>query len=211
MMRNLFEIHKSNVVGLPKNYRTILNACNKQVDSLFEITTWNKCLPPEYFGTISTRGDTLRPMQGAFYPIIQKLNEILLISSPNHFASQFEKLQRDSTTRIFGEFKSGECFKMLDNKIKSLHGLNAVPLCFAISLDETTMNTTRSRSETPVTIMIYNLSGDVDQTYFKCELLGYAPTNLSENVSELVEILKRKGVSTAKQRKKYYSAHKFSC
>ena len=101
-------------------------------------------------------------MQGGFYPIIHKLNEILLVSSPNHFASKFEKSQRDATTRVFGDFKSAECFKMLDHKIKALHGANAVPLCFAISLDETTMNTTRSRSETPVTIKIYNLSGDVD-------------------------------------------------
>jgi hypothetical protein len=56
MLKHLFKIHKSNVVGLPNNYRTILTACNKQVDSLFEIITWNKCLPAEFFGTISTRG-----------------------------------------------------------------------------------------------------------------------------------------------------------
>jgi hypothetical protein len=202
MLKHLFKIHKSNVVGLPNNYRTILTACNKKVDSLFEIITWKKCLPAEYFGTISTRGDHLRPMQGAFYPILQKLNEILLVSSPHHFASKFEKLQRDATTRVFGDFKSAECFKMLDHKIKELHGQSAVPLCFAISLDETTMNTTRSRSETPVTIMIYNLSGDVDRTSFKCEILGYAPTEFQENVTELLETLRRKGVKTAKQRKK---------
>jgi hypothetical protein len=100
---------------------------------------------------------------------------------------------------------------MLDAKIKSLHGHNAVPLCFAISLDETTMNTTRSRSEVPVTIMIYNLSGDVERTSFKCELLGYAPKDLHENINELAEVLKRNGITSAKQRNFFYNAHVFKC
>ena len=192
----------SSTMGLPNNFRTILKACNKNVDSFFEIITWNKSLPSEYFGTLSTRGDPLREVQGAFYPIIQRISEILLVSNPDHFASKFEMLKRHNSIRVFGDFKSGECFRMLDEKVKSLHGLNAVPLCFAISLDETTMNTTRSRAEIPVTIMIYNLSGDVDRTSFKCEILGYAPKDLNENINELVELLKRNNVVSIKQRKK---------
>jgi hypothetical protein len=201
MMKELFQLQKCNVVGLPNNYRTITKACNKNVDTLFEIILWKKSLPKEYFGTTSTRGDNLKTVQGAFYPIIQRLNEILLLSSPKHFASEFEMLQRNST-RVFGDFKSAECFRMLDGQIKSLHGSNAVPLCFAISLDETTMNTTRSRSEMPVTIMIYNLSGDVDRTSFKCELLGYEQKDLGEKTTELVSILKRNVIVCANQRKK---------
>ena len=142
----------------------------------------------------------MQQVHGAFYPIIQKLNEILLVSNPKHFASEFELLTRNDV-RVFGDIQSGECFKLLDAKIKSLHGTNAVPLCFAISLDETTMNTTRSRSEIPVTIMIYNLSGDADWTFFKCELLGYAPKDLHENMTELVHVLKNQGIDTGKKRK----------
>ena len=116
MMRDLFQLQKLNVVGLPKQYRTITKACNKHVDTLFEIILWNKSLPAEYFGTLSTRGDPLKSVKGAYYPIIQRLNEILLVSSPKHFASEFEMLQRNST-RVFGDFKSAECFRMLDEII----------------------------------------------------------------------------------------------
>ncbi len=201
MMKDLFKINQFRSVGFPTNYRTITNACNKKVDSLFEIVEWNKSLPEEFFGTLSIRGDNLKQVRGAFYPIIDRIKEILLVSSSKHFASEFEMLQRNST-RVFDEFKSGECFRMLDEKIKFLHSQNSVPICFAISLDETTMNTTRSRPEIPVTIMIYNLSGDVDRTSFKCEILGYAPTNCGENMNELVAILKRNGIVSATQRKK---------
>ena len=210
MMKELFKFNNVNGVGLPSNYRTIVKACNQHVDSLFQIITWNKSLPADFFGLLSTRNDPLKQVQGAFYPIIQRINEILLVSNPSYFASKFIMLKRNSI-RVFGDFQSGECFKMLDAKIKSLHGHNAVPLCFAISLDETTMNTTRSRSEVPVTIMIYNLSGDVERTSFKCELLGYAPKDLHENINELVEVLKRNGITSAKQRNFFYNAHVFKC
>jgi hypothetical protein len=80
MMKDLFQINQSKMVGLSTNYRTITNACNKNVDSLFEIVEWNKSLTEEFFGTLSIRGDNLKQVRGAFYPIIDRIKEILLVA-----------------------------------------------------------------------------------------------------------------------------------
>jgi hypothetical protein len=109
-MKELFKFNNVNGVGLPSNYRTIVKACNQHVDSLFQIITWNKSLPADFFGLLSTRNDPLKQVQGAFYPIIQRINEILLVSNPNYFSSKFIMLKRNSI-RVFGDFQSGEYFK----------------------------------------------------------------------------------------------------
>ena len=74
MMKELFKFNNVNGVGLPSNYRTIVKACNQHVDSLFQIITWNKSLPADFFGLLSTRNDPLKQVQGAFYRIIQRIN-----------------------------------------------------------------------------------------------------------------------------------------
>ena len=70
--------------------------------------------------------------------------------------------------------------------------IDSVPLCIAVSLDKTTLNSSRSRSATPVTVMIYNLSGDTERKSFGCELAGYDP-DLPESKHRLDAVLFEQG------------------
>ena len=67
-----------------------------------------------------------------------------------------------------------------------------MPLCIAVSLDKTTLNSSRSRTATPVTVMIYNLSGDSEKKSFGCEFAGYVP-DLPESKHRLDAVLSEQG------------------
>jgi hypothetical protein len=195
-----------NLWQFPKNYVTIYLA-NDKINA--KVRTLNKVelpLPVEYFGNNNLDGITLlRPFVGVHFNILERIAETLLYCDPSHFRTAYEQLTNRDGDRVYSNFESGECFSKLCKYTKEKYGELVVPICLGIGLDATQINSNKSRSATPVSFVIYNLAGDSDRSSFRCEFVGYAPTDFPESVKELKQILEGRGCRAEAKRSKIIS------
>ena len=186
--------------NLPINFKTISEAVDKlNVRTLNEVEI---ALPEKYFGLKNIRGDPLRPFHGAHFNILERIAEVLLFCNPDHFRSEFLELKNVIGDRVFSNFESGECFSKLCVHTKQQYGASAIPICIGIGLDATQVNSGKSISATPVSFCVFNLAGDSERSSFKCEFLGYAPTDFPESTKELRALLKNQGCKAAAKQDK---------
>ena len=158
-------------VSLP-TYISIHNAMTKEKN--VGLTEFIEHFPQDYFGVDSG----LKPFKGVHFNILERIAEVCYFADPAFFCTKYVHLTDEFGERVIGDFSSSECFRLLCEQVKLDPTLpvGSVPLCIAISLDETTCNSSMSRSETPLTFMIYNQSGDTLRGAFGCEFGGYAPS-----------------------------------
>jgi hypothetical protein len=165
-------------------------------------------LSAEYFGSTNLGGRILRPFVGVHFNILERIAEVLLFSDPSHFSSAFQPLKDRDGHRVYSNFESGDCFSKLCKYTSEKYGQSVVPLCIGIGLDATQINSNKSRSATPVSFVIYNLAGDSERSSFRCEFVGYAPTDYPESVQELKQILTSRGCKAEVKRNKIISIAK---
>ena len=130
---------------------------------------------------------------GVHFNILERIAEVLLFCDPSHFRSKYEPLTNSYDGRVYSNFESGNCFSKLCQYTSERYGKSVVPICIGIGLDATQVNSNKSRSATPVSFVIYNLAGDSERSSFRCEFVGYAPTDYPESVRELKQILSTNG------------------
>ena len=162
-------------------------------------------LPVDYFGNTNLRGKALRPFVGVHFNILERIAETLLYCDPSHFRTVYEQLENRDGDRVYSNFESSECFSKLCGYTKEKYGNMVVPICLGIGLDATQINSNKSRSATPVSFVIYNLAGDSERSSFRCEFVGYAPTDYPESVRELKQILNDRGCHAEAKRNKIIS------
>ena len=163
-----------NRLTLP-SYDAIHEAMTKSIHkNSIGLKVFEQQFSTDYFGHLPC----LKPFKGVHLDILDRIAEVLYFADPKFFFSEYTEQRNSSRERVIGYFASAEYFRLLCKHVQDDKNLpkNTVPLCIAISLDKTTMNSSRSRSETPVTFWIYNLSGDTERKSFKCEFIGYAPS-----------------------------------
>ena len=146
-----------------------------------------------FFGKTNLGGRTLRPFYGVHFNILDRIAEVLLFCDPSHFRCAFQPLTDCDGHRTYSNFESGVSFAKLCAYTSQKYGESVVPICIGIGLDATQINSSKSRSATPVSFVIYNLAGDSERSSFRCEFVGYAPTDYPESVGELKQILKNRG------------------
>ena len=188
LFHNLFAIAGlTTPISLPA-YVSIHAAMTKEKS--FGLEEFVQPFPVEYFGL----NDGLKPFKGVHFNILKLIAEVLYFADPAFFFKKYEGQQNEFGERVIGDFSSSECFRLLCEQVGSDTTLSkdSVPLCIAVSLDKTTLNSSRSRSATPVTVMIYNLSGDTKRNSFRCEFAGYVP-DLPESKHRLDAVLSAQG------------------
>ena len=196
LISNLFKISgKSLPIYLP-TYISIHKALTQTKDDV-KLIEFLEHFDEEYFGSPTF----LKPFRGVHFDLMHRIAEVCYFADPKYFFTDFNGLYTETGERVIGDFASGECFRILAEQVKADTSLpkDSVPLCIAISLDETSLNTTRSRNETPLTFWIYNLSGDPERKSFKCEFLGYAPS-LPVTKSRLHNVLTDQGCTSKSRR-----------
>ena len=196
LLSNMFKISgKALPISLP-TYDTIHKALTLSKDDV-RLIEFVEHFDEAYFGSPTY----LKPFRGVHFDLLRRIAEVCYFADPKYFVTQFNGLYTNTGERVIGDFASGECFRILTEQVQADTSLpkDSVPLCIAISLDETSLNTTRSRNETPVTFWIYNFSGDSERKSFKCEFLGYAPS-LPETKSRLHNVLLEQGCTTKSRR-----------
>ena len=164
-----------------------------------ELRVFEQKFSTDYFRNVPL----LKPFKGVHLDILHRIAEVLYFADPKFFFSEYTEQFNSSRERVIGDFASAECFRLLCKHVQDDKSLpiNTVPLCIAISLDKTTLNSSRSRSETPVPFLIYNLSGDTERKSFKCEFIGYAPSLpeskncLDSHLSETSHVKKHKKIA----------------
>ena len=142
----------------------------------------------------------LKPFIGVHYNIMDVIADYLLYTNAKEFFKHSRQLTlNDNLTRIIGDFASSECHRMVDELLKDKKGPNASGICIGITMDDTSINITRSRNECPVLLYIYNCSG----LSFKMVLLGFAPTNLPESDEVIDNYFLIQGQIGISKRKQY--------
>ena len=101
----------------------------------------------------------------------------------------------DKTTRIYTSFASGQYFETLSKRIREINK-DGIALCLTFGIDETTLNTTRSRTSSPLIMFIANTIGKSYKPIF----LGYAPLKMPYSDEILHELLLRRGCRHADHR-----------
>jgi hypothetical protein len=197
LMNTVLQNSTDQPASTQKNVTINYKAIHEAVDKL-NLRTLNEieiALPEEYFGLKNVRGEPLRPFLGAHFNILERIAEVLLFCNPDHFQSQFLELKNLFNDRVFSNFESRECFSKLCVHTKQQYGASAIPICIGVGLDATQINS----------YFVYNLAGDSERSSFKCEFLGYAPTELPESTKELRNILSNNGCRAAANQNKAIS------
>ena len=101
----------------------------------------------------------------------------------------------DVTTRVYTSFASGQYFETISKHIRELNK-DGIALCLTFGIDETTLNTTRSRTSSPLIMFIANTIGKSYKPIF----LGYAPLKMPYSDEILHELLLRRGCRYADHR-----------
>ena len=182
---------------LPNQWKTIYNVCNKLCDDLYTIIDFQYTLPEQFFGA----DPTLKKMTCNHFHIGEVIAAQLLdVTDKNNFRhepdEQYEFIVGDSgdKERYYEDYSSGDHFIAFNKAIKEAYGPDAVALAVAFSHDESTLNTTRSRSKDPLIISISNII-NADHCH---SLMGFIPSQHTGYTDiELRELLNKRGYKAA--------------
>jgi hypothetical protein len=176
-------------IAFPKQYRSIKELCTRRKD-IFKVHTSSIPLPPTYFGTIDRQGSPLPSSPVCYLDIEQQLSSSLLQMSPDTFITNSTTSREDE---LFQGVETGYVYNNLQRAVQDkFKNDNYFPLMIGITLDETTLNSGRSKSTCP--LLFYIMNQHVDD--FKMSLLGYCPTKLPYSDLHLKNILRRRGFKT---------------
>ena len=112
-------------------------------------------------------GRPLKTVSASYLDINKRIADALRETKISEFNSVPAHLQ---TQLLNGD--TGDYFHEVTTILQQEHGTHARALCFALGTDETTFNTTRSRSGSPLYLHILNAIGQS----FRPILIGYLPS-----------------------------------
>jgi hypothetical protein len=145
-------------------------------------------LPAQFFGKTDLKGRPLQPISMVHMDIRERLAEALLYEvDPKEFQAKpiiTMTTVGDETTRVYSSFASGKYFEALSKRIREINK-EGIALCLTFGIDETTLNTTRSRTSSPLIMFIANTIGKSYKPIF----LGYAPLKMPYSDEILHELL----------------------
>lgn len=172
--------HYGLVIPLPSTLEAIENACMKNVQKsgLQDMEESVFRLPAMMFVPKSIN-ITLKPVKSVRLRLLDRICHSLLEGDPDMFADR-PYPQPNPRNHQYSYFSSGKLFKSLYDSTLGKFGPEAVPLCIAISLDSSTINSSRNRSECPVLFSILNFNSTASYS-----LIGYAPTTLPYSDAEI--------------------------
>ena len=154
-------------------------------------------LPVEFFGEVDLHGKPLKAISMVYLDIRERLAQFLLSIDPDNFTTEPEVIIEDVDTgfgrteksRVYTHFCSGKLFEQVTAMVRKQSGRNVVAICLILSIDETTLNTTRSRTGSPLTMFVANARGDSFRPIF----LGYGPLEMTYSDEVLDEMLFKRG------------------
>jgi len=161
-------------------------------------------LPKKFYGEFELDKKTsLNTTEFTFFSLTNRIGDILLKVKPSDFnctpiLRKTEDKQSETSTRIYVDYPSGEMFYNFDKKIRNMYGKDSIALMIAISFDEATANSSGSRSECPLTMLIMNNSGDSLQP----EFIGFCPLKLPYSEDVLHSLLLNQGCKAKINRQK---------
>ena len=149
-------------------------------------------LPEQFFGKTDLKGRPLKSISMVSMDIRKRLSEALMFEvNPEEFHPRplpvFEEID-GIQRRVYRHFVSGKYFEQLSEQVQKI-APEGIALSLIFYLDETTLNTTRSRTSSPFLMFIANTTGKS----FKPILLGYAPLKMPYSDEVLHELLIRQG------------------
>jgi hypothetical protein len=154
-------------------------------------------LPVEFFGEFDLHGKPLKAISMVYLDIRERLAQFLLSIDPENFTSEPQVIMENVDTgfgttersRVYTHFCSGKLFEQVTAMVRQQHGRRAVAICLILSIDETTLNTTRSRTGSPLTLFVANARG----ASFRPIFLGYGPLEMPYSDEVLDEMLFKRG------------------
>lgn len=154
-------------------------------------------LPRDYFGDKDLCGKPLASISMVHLDIRERLAEYLLHIDPDDFSAYPEVTMDDVETglgtteksRVYTHFGTGKLFERISLMVQSENGKDAIAICLILSIDETTLNSTRSRTGSPLTLFIANARGKS----FRPVFLGYGPLVMPYPDDVLDEMLVKRG------------------
>ena len=164
-------------VVLPKKWQTISSNINKKfAPNFYKPIKLLLRLDHKIFCK-STQSDTvLKPVDAIMFKFEDVIaNAFLEIKNFANFVTKPDIII-ENQDRVYKDYATGKQFEQYCSYLNTAHASSStvpVPLCIGITMDETTANKTRTRSECPVCLYILNVRNDD----FKMHLLGYAPVS----------------------------------
>jgi hypothetical protein len=169
-------LERGHHIMLPKSIHGFKDPL-KRAMKIYRIMTHNYSLRDFMFGTVDTKGRKLRDVIASSLDIEEQLAKECLLLDPS-------KVTFEPQEGAFCGFRSGDIFKKLSSQIKTKYrNPEMVPICIQFSFDGTTINSTRSREESPLQWSIMN---DLDG---KMNHLGFVPIQMPYRDTVLHEIL----------------------
>ena len=173
---------KSISIRLPRTYQTISRACKKFADLYTE-----RCVQIKFDHDIF--GPEFPVMESTSLDVLQQLARCLLQKDVDSFFTQPKEFSfvdsENVKQRLHQSFDGGDVFRRACEIVRNkFPGETAFPLCIGITIDGTTLNSSRSRSETPLNMFLLN---DAPGT-MKMIQVGYLPgDNLPLTESQFLE------------------------
>jgi ribosomal protein S27E len=158
------------IITFPKAYRSIKKLCQRKTD-IFTTLKDNIHLDPIYFGIKDVKGKNLRKTEVSYLDIQEQLATSMLQMDPENFITN--KFVDNNT---FQGIETGEIYKNIYHAVQyRFHGNDEYfSLMLGFTLDDTTLNSGRSKTVCPLLFYVMNKPTDD----FKMTLLGYCPTKL---------------------------------
>ena len=161
-------------------------------------------LPVEFFGNVDLHGKPLKAIPMVYLDIRERLAQFLLSIDPKNFTTEPEVIFEDVDTgfgtversRVYTHFCSGKLFEQISVMVRKQIAPKAVAICLILSIDETTLNTTRSRTGSPLTLFVANAR----DASFRPIFLGYGPLEMPYSDEVLDELLFRRGCTAKTHR-----------
>ena len=179
------------------NWKSMGAAIDRILQPKSQIRSVEFALPKQIFGTMDLNGRPLKTVSASFFDINNRIADALRetrVSEFKHVPVEHQAtLPNGDKVRIIKEFYTGDYFHEVTTMLQQEHGTHARALCFALGTDETTFNTTRTRSGSPLYLHILNAVGKS----FRPILIGYLPSTHGLPYSDdiLHKMLIRQGMS----------------
>ena len=194
-------------ICLPKCWRTISDKINKNFASTFYAPSRLLMIIEHTLlyrtNSIEAINSVMKPVEAIAFSLKDVIaNALLDIKNIENFITKPIIIRiNDGLTneRVYKDYVTGLQFENYCNYLNANYRYDQnvpLPLCLGITMDTSTANTTRTRSECPVCLYILNVRNDD----FKMHLLGYAPVTFPYSNEELHALLSARGCAISSLR-----------
>ena len=178
---------------IPKQWRTIGSKCNQHGEIEQLVPKLMVIDFPAGILSLPSNHYRLKQIESVYIDIKALLAKMLLrIQDSDNLIQNFNGDLNDQC-RLYKHFVTGDLFHIMCQKLKLFKDdHDAVPLCIGIALDAAVINTSKTRSECPVSLFLLNVINDD----FEHNFIGYAPIKLPYSEDEAVKMMADIGIIT---------------